>query len=103
MMSNKENLVMGSALTMVMFAAIYAGQAEALPEVIDNEGTMTEQEAHLVCQEYLDEEQKPCSVVEIDDRICYAYMELDGSSHPVMCFTREEFANKEYTYHGHSI
>jgi hypothetical protein len=88
-MSIKEHAIMTAVVLTLMLAFIFAGEAADLPEVVDHDITMTEQEATWVCEEYVAQREKPCTVVNIDDRICYAYMELDGSSQPVQCFIKE--------------
>lgn len=67
-----------------------------IPPVVHHDDYRTMAQVQSVCQTYVEQEQKPCAVVTIDDKICYAYMELDGSSDPVQCFIRiESVANEE--------
>ena len=88
-MSIKEHCIITAVVLVLMLAFIAAGEAADMPEVVDHDLSMTEQEVTWVCEEYVAQQEKPCTVVKIGDRICYAYMELDGSSQPVQCFRKD--------------
>ena len=61
-----------------------------LPQVEQHLTTRSLSEMTEICQEYVETQQKPCTTVTIDNKVCYAYMELDGTSHPVQCYIRLE-------------
>ena len=88
-MTVKEHAIMTAVVLTVIMAFIFLGGCSAqaaLPEVQHHESAMTLDQAHAACQEYLASEEKPCTVVQIDDEVCYAYQNLDGSSKTVQCF-----------------
>jgi len=84
--SIKEHAIITACVLAIVMAFNQLLGTEALPEVIDYDMEMSEWEVQGICEEYVEQQQKPCTVVKIDDRICYAYQELDGTSHPVHCF-----------------
>ena len=59
-----------------------------IPDVDHHTESKTQLEVHAICEVYVEREQKPCSVINIADEVCYAYMDLKGRSDTVQCFVR---------------
>jgi hypothetical protein len=63
----------------------------AIPEVTHHDIAMEMAEVQFICQEYVTEKQLPCSVITIEDEVCYAYMNMKGETlGKVQCFIRRE-------------
>ena len=103
-MEDKKRILLtrlGGIAFLVVFGTLYVCSANAqpehrceLPKVVNNQESKTEQEVHIICQEYVGEEEKPCAVIRLDERICYAYVELDGSSHPIQCYGQKNISEE---------
>ena len=86
---------------LAVFGTLYVCSANAqpehtcaLPKVVNHQESKTEQEVHIICQEYVGKEGKPCAVIRLDERFCYAYTELDGSSYPIQCYEQKNVSEE---------
>lgn len=61
-----------------------------LPPITDYDIAMSLREVQQICEERVTQVQKPCTVITIEGRVCYAYSELDGSTDSVHCFIRKD-------------
>ena len=67
-----------------------------IPQVEHHITALSLSQAAQICQDYVEAKQKPCATVTIEGKVCYAYMELDGTSHPVQCYIRLEEVAQPY-------
>ena len=58
-----------------------------IPEVTHRDVAMSLENVYSICQIYMDKREKPCSIVKIDDKVCYAFMNLKAETvGNVQCF-----------------
>ena len=59
-----------------------------IPDVVHHNEVRSVKQLQEICQRYVETEKKPCAIVKIDGKVCFAYMHMDGSSDPVQCYIR---------------
>ena len=57
-----------------------------LPAVEHHDGYMHEYEAIEICQAYVKAASLPCTVIRIDEEVCYAFVQQDGEVSKVQCY-----------------
>lgn len=68
-----------------------------IPEVDHHDQYRTMEEITSICKIRVRDDELPCSVMTIEDEICYAFMDLQGVSKRVQCFKRLD-SNKTTYY-----
>lgn len=83
-MNTMKRLALSAA--MMVLASGTMAESIPIPDVQDHNEYRTIFDMQDVCQRIADSQERPCTVVQTDDRVCYAPMNMDGSSETVQCY-----------------
>lgn len=71
-------------MSSLLFASVLV-----IPAVIEHEQALLRESVVEICEQRVELDQKPCAVVDVDGKTCFAYMAFDGTSSTVHCFPLE--------------
>lgn len=69
-----------------MIGSLLFAASIAVPQVQDHTTPLPKSAVVEVCEQRVAADNLPCAVVEIDERVCFAFLDVRGESSTVHCF-----------------